>query len=122
MDARNHCILLDSHHSEDLTEVWHGEATPLIACGFHVESLGITRLARVKREPVTVERYLSSEGAECYSIRCGERTSILVTPAPRGRTGWEVWHSDSLSTLHTTSTPEQGIRTACARMRAARAK
>lgn len=44
------CILNASHHSEDLTEVWHGEDTPLIACGFHVESVGVNELARLKRE------------------------------------------------------------------------
>jgi len=72
------CEYPGTNHSADRVEVWHGEATAMILCGFHASQLGprtyeVVRQARQDAlsqdtdTPVTVV----TPAGTCVAIGCG---------------------------------------------------
>lgn len=43
------CDIVSDNHSDDLTEIWHGAAAPIIRCGFHVQQYGSTAIINGSR-------------------------------------------------------------------------
>lgn len=41
------CQFPATHHSADVTTVWHGRPTPLTVCGYHLAAVDLTTLASV---------------------------------------------------------------------------